>query len=102
MRDRLIELIKALNKFASKYELSDAFVDSFSKLPPFKKEYGAYSAKAIKKLLPLMRVGKYWDENNIDAETLNRINKITSGEYDENIKNRVREKKAAVKAAFLI
>ena len=90
--DDKIELTKALNKFASKYELSIAFVESFSKLPPFKKEYGAYSAKAIKKLLPLMRVGKYWDENNIDAETLNRINKITSGEYDENIKNRVREK----------
>ena len=90
--DDKIELIKALNKFASKHQLSDAFIESFSKLPPFKKEYGAYSAKAIKKLLPLMRVGKYWDENNIDAETLNRINKITSGEYDENIKNRVREK----------
>lgn len=90
--DDKIELIKALNKFASKYELSDSFVDSFSKLPPFKKEYGAYSAKAIKKLLPLMRVGKYWDENNIDAETLTRISKIISGEYDENIKNRVREK----------
>lgn len=90
--DDKIELIKALNKFASKHQLSDAFIESFSKLPPFKKEYGAYSAKAIKKLLPLMRIGKYWDENNIDAETLNRINKITSGEYDENIKNRVREK----------
>lgn len=90
--DDKIELIKALNKFASKHQLNDAFVESFSKLPPFKKEYGAYSAKAIKKLLPLMRVGKYWEENNINAETLNRINKITSGEYDENIKNRVREK----------
>lgn len=90
--DDKIELIKALNKFASKYELNDAFVESFSKLPPFKKEYGAYSARAIKKLLPLMRVGKYWDENNIDAETINRISKIVSGECDENIKNRVREK----------
>ena len=86
------ELIKALRKFADKYSLNDCFVDVFQKFPPFKKEYGAYSAKAIKKLLLLMRMGKYWSESNIDELTRGRIDKIISGEYDESIKNRVREK----------
>ena len=86
------ELIKALHKFADKFGLNEVFVDVFQKFPPFKKEYGAYSAKAIKKLLPLMRMGKYWSGTDIDAETRKRIDKILTGEYDEKIKNRVREK----------
>ena len=86
------ELEKALRKFADKYSLDESFVDTFKKFPPFKKEYGAYSAKAIKKLLPLMRMGRYWSENNIDLKTCERIDKIITGEYDEKIKNRVREK----------
>ena len=86
------ELGKALRKFAETYSLDDSFVETFQKFPPFKKEYGAYSAKAIKKLLPLMRMGKYWTETAIDDETRNRIEKIVTGEYDEKIKNRVREK----------
>ena len=86
------ELGKALHKFAEKYSLKESFTEAFLKIPPFKKEYGAYSAKAIKKLLPLMRMGQYWSEANIDSNTYERINKIITGEYDENIKNRVREK----------
>ena len=86
------ELTKALRKFAETFSLGDLFVETFQKFPPFKKEYGAYSAKAIKKLLPLMRMGKYWSEATIDNETHNRIEKIVTGEYDEKIKNRVREK----------
>ena len=86
------ELTKALQKFADTYSLGDSFTTTFQKFPPFKKEYGAYSAKAIKKLLPIMRMGKYWSQTNIDKNTLERIDKIITGEYDENIKNRVREK----------
>lgn len=87
-----IEINKALKKFAVKHGLSDDFVEVFSKTKPFKKDYGSYSEKAIKKLLPLMRMGKYWDVNAIDTKTRERIDKIITGEYDENIKNRVREK----------
>lgn len=87
-----IEIESALRKFASKHDLDDRFADVFKKLPPFKKEYGAYSAKAIKKLLPLMRMGKYWELSNIDDKTKERIDKIITGEWDENIHNRVREK----------
>jgi len=70
------ELEKALNSFALKHTLSIDFVEHFKKFPPFKKEYGSYSTKAIKKLLPLMRMGKLWDESFILKETKDRINSI--------------------------
>ena len=87
-----IEIAKALKKFAAKHKLTDDFVEVFNKIKPFKKDYGSYSEKAIKKLLPLMRMGKYWSADAIDDKTKERIEKIISGEYDENIKDRVREK----------
>lgn len=87
------ELKKALEKYATKEGLpSKEFAESFAKIKPFEKKYGAYSEKAIKKLLPLMRMGKYWNVNDIDPKTKERIGKIITGEYDENIKDRVREK----------
>ena len=87
-----IEIGKALKSFAEKHGLTNDFVEVFCKIKPFKKDYGSYSEKAIKKLLPLMRMGNYWAVDNIDAKTQERIEKITSGEYDENIKSRIREK----------
>ena len=87
-----LEIEKALKSFSVKYHLGDDFVEVFKKFPPFKKEYGAYSEKAIKKFLPLMRMGKYWKLDNIDEKTSLRIDKIISGECDETIQNRVREK----------
>ena len=86
------DIQKALKTFADKKGLGDGFVEQFKKFPPFKREYGSYSAKAIKKFLPLMRTGKYWTEENIDIKTRNRIDKMVNGEYDETIRNRVREK----------
>ena len=92
------ELRKGLIKFADKYNIEnkEVFADTFIKFPPFKKEYGAYSAKAIKRLLPLMRQGKFWKEDAIDSITRDRISKIVSGEYDPKIKDRVREKTIAL------
>ncbi|NHN26363.1 type II CRISPR RNA-guided endonuclease Cas9 [Flavobacterium jejuense] len=88
-----LEFEKALKSFANKHSLDDSsFVENFRKFPPFKSEYGSFSEKAIKKLLPLLRLGKYWDWENIDIKTKDRIGKIITGEYDEEIKNRVREK----------
>lgn len=88
-----IEYEKALKSFAIKKSLDvESFVDAFRKFPPFKADYGAFSEKAIKKLLPLMRFGNYWTFAKIDTNTQNRIDKILTGEYDENIKTRVREK----------
>lgn len=86
------ELRKALSRYAKNNGHGDDFVEAFANVQPFKKEYGAYSAKAIKKLLPLMRMGKYWHESDIDAATRQRIDKLINGEVDDNIRNRVREK----------
>ena len=84
---------KALPTFAKKHNLDIAsFVDAFKRVPPFKSEYGSFSEKAIKKLLPLLRLGKYWTWDEIDANSKDRIRKILSGEYDKKIKDRVREK----------
>jgi len=87
-----IEIVKAITAFATKHGLPDQFITIFSKLKPYDKEYGAFSAKAIKKLLPLMRLGKIWNKEAIDDNTKTRIDKILTAEYDEKIKNRVREK----------
>ena len=85
------EIEKALKKFADKHNLPEAFAEVFAKIKPFKKDYGSYSEKAIKKLLSLMRMGKYWNYENIDTNTKDRIQKIITGEYDERIRNRVRD-----------
>lgn len=84
------EIEKALTRFAQKQGWNGEFAIVFSKLKPFKKDYGSYSEKAIKKLLSLMRMGKYWNQNNIGKNTLERIDRIINGEYDEKISNRVR------------
>ena len=92
------ELRKALTTFANKQQWeTDSFVESFIKMPPFEKDYGAYSAKAIKKLLPLMRLGKYWSEEAIDQNTQIRIEKLIHGEADENIGQRTHEKTSHLK-----
>ncbi|RAV28239.1 type II CRISPR RNA-guided endonuclease Cas9 [Sinomicrobium soli] len=88
-----IEYEKALRSFANKYALNEeSFIENFKKFKPFDSGYGRYSEKAIKKLLPFLRIGKYWSWDAIDEKTKARIGKIITGEYDEEIKDRVREK----------
>ena len=68
------EYEQALRSFAKKHNIDEvSFVKNFIKFPPFKNEYGAFSMKAINKLLPLMRRGKYFDENIIPEDVKNRI-----------------------------
>ncbi len=93
------EFEKALRSFANNHNKGNefkldvnSFVTAFRKIPPFKSEYGAYSEKAIKKLLPLMRIGRYWNWDAIGREVQERIDKILTGEYDANIPDKVREK----------
>jgi CRISPR-associated endonuclease Csn1 len=90
--DDKTDLRKALAKFAEKNSLGERFVEVFQKTKPFEKEYGAYSAKAIKKLLSLMRTGYYWKQEAIDNNTAERIEKIITGEADDAIRERAREK----------
>jgi len=74
------------------FEIPKEIRQELKNIKPFKSDYGAFSEKAIKKLLPLMRLGKYWNYNDIDDKTKERIQKIINGEYDEKIQDRVREK----------
>ncbi|CAG5080621.1 type II CRISPR RNA-guided endonuclease Cas9 [Parvicella tangerina] len=71
------EYKKALGKFAEKHNIDkDSFVENFIKFPPFKSDYGSYSKKAIEKLLPVMRIGKYWSEEEVPDEVKKRANSI--------------------------
>ena len=88
-----IEYSKALGTFAQKHNLDEeSFVENFKKFPPFKSDYGSFSEKAIKRLLSLMRIGKYWKWESIDTRTRKRINTIITGEADTTINDIVREK----------
>lgn len=88
-----VEYEKALKSFAIKNSLEiDSFFEAFRKFPPFPATYGSYSAKALKKLLPLMRMGSYWDWDKIDKNTKDRIGKFINGEFDQQIKEKVRDK----------
>lgn len=91
------ELDKALDKYASRNDFSNKFVAEFSQIKPFELTYGNFSEKAIKKLLSLMRLGKHWDYDAIDVATKQRIQKLITGEADDTISDRVREKTADLK-----
>ena len=87
------EFEKALMKFAQKHNLdTESFVENFKKIKPYPSDYGAFSEKAIKKLLPLMRFGKYWNYSDISEPVQARISDIINGVDNESIKTIVREK----------
>lgn len=71
------EYKSALEKFAIKHHLNqESFVANFIKFPPFNSDYGSYSKKALDKLLPLMRRGKYWDETKISDKVKQRVSEV--------------------------
>ena len=81
---------KTLKNFAVKNNIDKkSFFSVFEKYPPFKSAYGSYSEKALKKILPLMRMGKYWNENLIEKEVKDRVARIKERleviNYDENV-----------------
>ena len=87
-----VQLTAALQHYAVDNNLTNVFVEKLSKQKPFEADYGAYSEKAIRKLINLMRCGEYWKKDAIDRKTLERIEHILTGEVDDNISERVREK----------
>lgn len=93
---------KALRTFARRQGWdevqTEAFCKAFDRLTIYKeKDYGAYSAKAISRLLPLMRRGRYWSVDAIDATTHEHIEHLTTGEVDEVLTNTARERLAGIK-----
>lgn len=84
------EFEQAIKHFAERNDIDkESFENSFDRFPPYKSEYGAYSEKAIKKLLPLMRRGRYWNEEAISQEVRDRIatikERLESINYDEEV-----------------
>ena len=51
--------------------------------------YGAYSEKAIKKILSLMRFGSYWSTDKISDSTKERINQFLNGNNIDNFPEKV-------------
>lgn len=69
---------------------SDETIQRLKSLRLDEEDYGSYSEKALKKMIPLMRAGRLWDSGNIDSKTLNRIDKILSGEFDSDVADKIR------------
>ena len=92
------ELEEALRKFAGKHDLAETFVENFKKFPAFEKDYGAYSAKAIKKLLPLMRMGEFWSETAISDDVKANIENIINGNVSASIPQKVRDQLSSYKS----
>lgn len=83
------DIIKALTSMAQAENLTESFVEAFKKISSFKKEYGAYSEKAVKKLLSVMRMGKCWSKDALPTDLLENYNSLISNESDINIKERI-------------
>ncbi len=69
---KLVE--KLLNNAGMEPEWKDKVVETLNTISTYKNEYGTYSEKAIKKLLPFMRLGKYW--NPTDVEKIETVDDI--------------------------
>ncbi len=99
--DDRIQLDKALSSFARNIAANEEdFCNQFRNTPPFKAEYGSYSQKAISKLLPLMRCGKYWNEEAIPESVKKRIIAIINEEV-ENGKTMERIRERAIRLTQL-
>jgi CRISPR-associated endonuclease Csn1 len=57
-------------------------VEVFTAMPAFKKDYGAYSSKAIRRLIPLMRCGIYWQAEEVEPVIPNFLEWKNSDEYN--------------------
>lgn len=64
-------LKNVLSKLLEKSNLSQDYLNdlikSYSSFGGYANDYGTYSEKAIKKLLPFLRLGIYWNENEVES-----------------------------------
>lgn len=76
---------KALKKFFP--DMPESLINALSVSDEFEKKYAAFSAMAIKKLLPLMRCGKYWNYENITIkEKISKIiEQIQNNNFDKEL-----------------
>lgn len=73
-------LLTLFQKIGQQKKLSEEtileIVKNFETFPSFQNDYAAYSEKAIKKILPFMRLGRYWNEKDLQVEAKQRIKEI--------------------------
>ena len=69
-------ITSGLTKLLPDYENKDKVIEAYCKLSELKKEYGSFSACAIKKLLSVMRCGNYWNEKEIAQHTIESAKRI--------------------------
>lgn len=58
---------RLLDKSGLSREFHEDLVKNFSSFGGYSNDYGTYSEKAIKKMLPFLRLGKYWNEKDIET-----------------------------------
>jgi len=58
---------RLLEKSGLSKEFHSELVKNFSSFSGYTNEYGTYSEKAIKKMLPFLRLGKFWNEKEVEA-----------------------------------
>ncbi|MGJ1497638.1 type II CRISPR RNA-guided endonuclease Cas9 [Sphingobacterium spiritivorum] len=57
---------RLLDKSNLSQDYLNELIKSFSSFGGYTNDYGTYSEKAIKKMLPFLRLGKYWNEKDIE------------------------------------
>lgn len=67
------------NAVAKHFDISTEAAGIIAKMPAFKQQYAALSAQAMKKMLPLMRSGHYWNWQAISLKTQHRIEGYLQG-----------------------
>lgn len=87
------QIVKALRSFATEHQIpdADAFVASLTSVVFSEKDYGSFSEKALKKLLPLMRCGSRWQSSAIDEATQERIQHFLHEPSHEDFSDSVRK-----------
>lgn len=58
---------KLLNNAGIDLSYKNKVIEMLSSISTYKSEYRTYSEKAIKKLLPFMRLGKYWKQEDVEC-----------------------------------
>lgn len=90
----LVMYRKALKTFSGKNDVDqESFLTAFQSHKPYESSYGAYSVKALSKLLPLMRFGSNWHESKIEAGVVEKIKALETDikqfkEFEEEFKKK--------------
>jgi len=81
------ELTSLIGKLLDKANLSKEYqaelVKNFSSFGGYTNDYGTYSEKAIKKLLPFLKLGKYWNAKDVEAILSNANHEVKQKVLDK-------------------